>query len=91
MMQKIAKRIIEEQNKTKAEEKLFFKAYLFYSEGNYKKAIKLFTKLDNPEAMYMKCLSHLKQGDFHEGITLLHDYEHVLGILTSFHPPNLDP
>ena len=74
-MNKIAKKIIEEQENKEADEKLYFKAYFHYAEGNYKKALKLFNKLDNSESLYMKTMIHLKTGNFHEAIVHLQDYE----------------
>ena len=74
-MIEIAKKIIEEKRKREIEEKLFFRAYFYYTEGNYKKAIKLFNKIDNSESLYMKTIIHLKKDNFHECITHLHEYE----------------
>jgi tetratricopeptide (TPR) repeat protein len=72
-MIKLAKRIIEEKRENK--DNLFFNAYLLYQEGDYNKALNLFGKINNDSAIYMKAIIHLRNGNFHEGITALLEYE----------------
>ncbi|MFC1800431.1 hypothetical protein ACFLYT_00070 [Nanoarchaeota archaeon] len=77
-MIELARRLFEAEQKKEKQEKTYLKALLHYHEGNYKKAARLFCKVNTHSSTYMSILAHAQHGNNHKASKSLFDYIQII-------------
>ncbi len=73
-MIELARRLFEAKSNKDKKERIYVKALLYYHEGNYKKAARLFSKVNSHNSIYMSILANVRIGNKPQALQSMYDY-----------------